>query len=242
VKTLVLYFDHEGCASKSDWDDVVLNPVASLPKVISPTKFGNTHDNNEAATFVSENLSDGSDNSDVSEFFDSDYEIGDDDALFADNVDDDVRDGVVGRGKKRGKGTKNTSDTTYEGKQILVHGDTKDEESTDDDEDGLQLPESDGEANPGLMSKSFKPEDMLDPVFKVGMMFESVEMLRKVVTEYGLIHRVEVKMLRNEKKRIGVVCSKGKCPWKLHALYDNRAHAMVIKTYRGHHSCQKKWC
>jgi hypothetical protein len=176
VKSLVLYFDHEGCASKSDWDDVVLNPVASLPKVISPTKSGNTHDNNEVATFVNENLSDGSDSSDVSEFFDSDYEVGDDDdALFADNVDDDVRDGVVGRGKKIGKGTKKTSGTTYEGKQILVHGDIEDEESTDDDEDGLQLPESDGEANPGLMSKSFKPEDMLDPVFKVRMMFESVE-------------------------------------------------------------------
>jgi hypothetical protein len=162
--------------------------------------------------FVNENLSDGSDNSDVSEFFDSDYEIGDDVALFADSVDDDVRDGVVGRGKKRGKGTKKTSGTTYEGKQILVHGDTEDEESTDDDEDGLQLPKSDGEANPGLMSKSFKLEDMLDLVFKVGMMFESVEMLRKAMTEYGLIHRVNVKMPRNKKKRIGVVCSKGKCP------------------------------
>jgi hypothetical protein len=37
-------------------------------------------------------------------------------------------------------------------------------------------------------------------------------MLRKAVTEYGLIHIVDVKMPRNEKKRIGVVCSKGKCP------------------------------
>jgi len=240
VKTFVLYFDHEGCALKSDWDDVVLNPVASLPKVIIPTKFGNTHDNNEVATFVNQNLSDDSDSSDVSEFFDSDYEIGDDDALFADNVDDDVRDGVVGRGKKRGNGTKKTGGTTYEGKQIVVHGGTEDEESTDD-EDGLQLPESDGESNPGLMSKSFKPEDMLNPVFKVGMTFESVEMLRKAVTEYGLIHIVDIKMPRNEQKRLGAVCSKGKCPWKLHASYDKRVHAMVIKTYSGHHNCQKKW-
>jgi len=74
------------------------------------------------------------------------------------------------------------------------------------------------------MSKSFKEEDMLNPVFKIGMMFESVEILRKVVTEYSLRHIVHVKMPRNEKKRIEAVCCKGQCPWKLYASYDTRVH------------------
>jgi len=97
VRLFVLYFDHVGSASSTDWDDVVINPVSLLPKVVSPSKVGKSQDNIEADA-------NSNDDSDVSEFVDSDYELGeDDDALFADNVDGDVRDGGVGRTKKRGK-------------------------------------------------------------------------------------------------------------------------------------------
>lgn len=109
VKTFVLYFDHEGTAALTDWDDVVVNPVASLPKVISPSKFGR---NNDAGTCVDDNLIDHSDAGDASEFVDSDYEIDDDDVLFVDNVDDDIRDAGVDTGSKRGKGTRKAAGIT----------------------------------------------------------------------------------------------------------------------------------
>jgi hypothetical protein len=246
VKTLVLYFDHECCALKSDFWDVVANPVASLPKVLSPCKFGmneadnHEEDNNEAGTYGKEQLSDDSDSSDLSDFNDNDYEIGDDDALFDDYVDVDVSEGVVDRGKKRGRGTKTNDGTTYEGKQVIVPSDNEDEESTEDEEDGLQLPESDDESNPGLMSKSFREEDMVNLVFKVGMKFDSVQLLRNAIKEYGLIHRVEVSMPRNEKERVTAVCCKGNYPWKLHASNDKRVNSMIIKTYSAKHTCQKK--
>ena len=72
----------------------------------------------------------------------------------------------------------------------------KKEESTDDDR--LELPQSDGECEPAFKFKSFKPEDMAHLVFKVGMMFDTVEMLRKAITEYSLRNRVDIKMPRNE--------------------------------------------
>jgi len=110
VKTFVLYFDHEGTAALIDWDDVVANPVASLPKVISPSKFGR---NNDVGTCVDDNLIDHGDASDASEFVDSDYEIDDDDdAMFADNVDDDIRDAGVDTGSKIGKGTRKAAGIT----------------------------------------------------------------------------------------------------------------------------------
>ena len=38
AKTLVVYVDHEGTLADVNWDDVVVNPSAELPKVFSPVK------------------------------------------------------------------------------------------------------------------------------------------------------------------------------------------------------------
>jgi len=237
VKTLVLYFDHEAITSGSDWDDVVANPVASLPRVISPSKGQTRQRNNEAAD--DEGPEDAHDSSsDDSDFDDSDYDLEDDEYLFVDNVDEHVTDEGVAKGRKIAKGTKRATGRTSTGTSVVAHDDDENEESTDDDR--LELPQSDGECEPAFKFKSFKPEDMAHPVFKVGMMFDTVEMLRKAITEYSLRNRVDIKMPRNEQKRLQANCSEG-CPWFLYASYDKRANGMMIKTYTGKHSCQKKW-
>lgn len=78
---------------------------------------------------------------------------------------------------------------------------------------------------------------MANLVFKVGMMFETVEILRKAVNEYSLRNRVDINMPRNEKKRLGAIYSKGACPWYLYASHDNRGHGLMIKTFNGNHNC-----
>ena len=59
--------------------------------------------------------------------------------------------------------------------------------------------------------RSFKPEDLQNPIFKVGMKFDSVEVLRKAITEYSIKNRVEIKMTKNDRIRIKAHCDED-CP------------------------------
>lgn len=124
------------------------------------------------------------------------------------------------------------------GKEIVVRNSDVEEVSTDDED--LQLPDSDDDGEVRLKFKAFMAEDVKNPVFKVGMVFPSVEVLKKAITEYSLKARVDIKMPRNEQKRLRAHCVEG-CPWNLYASFDSRSKSMMVKTYLGEHKCQKEW-
>ena len=47
-------------------------------------------------------------------------------------------------------------------------------------------------------------------------------------------------MPRNEKKRLKAHYADG-CLWNLYASSDSRTQGLMIKTYHGQHTCQRKW-
>lgn len=93
VSNLVLYFDGYNSFDDRAWEDIVINPISTLPKVLSPRKPApERHDDD------SSNISD-NDGSTDGDFVDSDYEVdAEDDDLFWDNVDE----GVVDQGAALG--------------------------------------------------------------------------------------------------------------------------------------------
>jgi hypothetical protein len=48
------------------------------------------------------------------------------------------------------------------------------------------------------------------PKFRVGHMFESVEMLRKPIKEYSCLQRRSIKILINDKRRLCARCVDGR--------------------------------
>lgn len=109
--------------------------------------------------------------SDIDEHFvDSDNDFGHDgNDLFEENVDSDVEDSMV----------------QIKGKQVHV------EEMEDDDfsvHEELDMPHSDDEQGKIRFNfKAFNSEvDMAEPRFKVGMMFATVEEVRREITEYSI--------------------------------------------------------
>ncbi|CAN6317857.1 unnamed protein product [Urochloa humidicola] len=246
-RNFVVYFDHDDNITGLNWDDIVANPIVSLPKVISPSKVEYVEKKMEKLPEFYSNLkhtdepdiagpSGGTGNEDSDsdfdlDFVDSDYELwGDDDDLFSDNVDADVIDDGVAKGKG-----KMASRSRHKGNNLP---DQDGDELSSEDE--LYLPDSDEEGQGRMRFQSFRDEDMENPIFKVGMIFDSVEKLRKAITEYSCKQRVDITMPRNEKKRFRAVCSDG-CPWTLYASSDTRTKSLMVKTFNGEHNCQKKW-
>ncbi|XP_028057020.1 uncharacterized protein LOC114261011 [Camellia sinensis] len=80
---------------------------------------------------------------------------------------------------------------------------------------------------------------MMDPEFKLGMIFTSAKECKAAVKEYALRKQKKVKLVRNGKLRVKAVCKRG-CPWVLYvSKYDG--DAFQVKTYNKKHTCSKTY-
>lgn len=201
VKTLVLYFDNEDIIGGFSWEDVVVNPVAELPKVISPVNVQHMEKRPEKLpTFYSglrkettpgadNDSGSGDDSEDSNYFVDSDNEVdeGDDD-LYEEYIDGDVDKAMQIAKAKKGKGSR------LKGDKAKTPTDDQSDLSSEGEE--LQLPPDEREGQVDIRFSSFRNEDLNNPMFKVGMVFNSVEMVRAAINEYSMKNRVEIKMPR----------------------------------------------
>lgn len=138
IKNLIVYFDHDDdtvfCAP---WDDVVVNPSAQQPKVVSPENVVEIEKKqaNTLPEFLSpmkeqaqHNDSDSDEDSEVSNFWDSDNEVsdGDDDLV----VDEDVPVEATNTTKaKKAKGSRLKRD----GSVVTLDLSSDDADDTDDE-------------------------------------------------------------------------------------------------------------
>jgi hypothetical protein len=228
VQNLVLYFHHDDILVDVHCDDVVVNPVQSerLPEFYQ----GLPNLNNPQSEFGEGRKEDSE--SEGSEFVDSEYEV--------EEGDDDLPEGILeeeqDKQQKVSK-SKKARGSRLKGERTLVAPQDVEELSSEED---LELPAEEIESEVNMRFATFRAEDMNNPTFKVGMVFDCVQTLRAAITEYSLKQRVDIKFARNEKKRFRAHCNEG-CPWNLYASYDTRVKAFVVKTYSGSHNCQKDW-
>ncbi|KAK1684174.1 hypothetical protein QYE76_045022 [Lolium multiflorum] len=170
---------------------------------------GNSYEGNS-------DILDDSDGSVDSDFMSNDYDAADGDHdLFINNVDLEVHDN-----------NEHQNVDEIENDATLI------------EDDDLQLT---AEVEEHLQNK-FKvfneAVDMTNPEFKMGMKFSDVKELRNALQAYIIRNRVPVHKIRNEPKRIEVVCKEG-CTWHIKASADSRYGAFAVKQYTGHHTCEK---
>lgn len=166
VKNLIVYIDHEDIIANANFEDIVAEPKAQLPKVLSPVKVIHVEEKQgeELPEFYKNlgketNYQGDTDNEVDDQFVDGDNDIDDgDDDLF-------VEGGVeqVTTKTKKAKGSRSRGD-------IQGSSNHTDEDTTTDEELVDLSGEEDGPSR--MRFPQFREEDQ---TFRLGMMFDSVE-------------------------------------------------------------------
>jgi hypothetical protein len=131
-----------------------------------------------------------------------------------------------------------TKEPTKESSTKIAKEDCASDEEISEDDD-LWEPDSDDD-NLKLRFKTFREEDLKNPSFHAGQIFDNVHLLRRAVREYSCQNRRDLSFSVNDQKRICVKCKAG-CSWYLWASKDNRTEAFQIKRYTAKHTCSKVW-
>ena len=75
------------------------------------------------------------------------------------------------------------------------------------------------------------------PQFAVDMCFRGKDQLKDAIERYALKMKINIRYVKNEKKRIRAVCRWKGCPWLLYASHNSRSDWFQIVTYNPNHAC-----
>ncbi|XVF50847.1 hypothetical protein PTKIN_Ptkin04bG0136700 [Pterospermum kingtungense] len=107
----------------------------------------------------------------------------------------------------------------------------------------FDLQDDDGDDNDQAYEPEFNSEiDMENPSFVKGMVFASREIFKDAIRQYGRKNKYNLKLVRNDKKKVKAIC-KSDCIWSLWAAKfdpnDAADPTCQIKTYVPYHGCLK---
>jgi hypothetical protein len=96
-----------------------------------------------------------------------------------------------------------------------------------------------------LSREEFNAEvDMEAPIFKVGMLFSSMQEFRRALNTYSMNGRVKIRKTRNEASRLHAKCEgfhEFGCPWMIKVAVDKKTEAFAVKEYCREHTCERVW-
>ncbi|KAL4289578.1 hypothetical protein GQ457_14G016010 [Hibiscus cannabinus] len=114
-------------------------------------------------------------------------------------------------------------------------------ESDSDKSDELHS-DHDSDSDSPRFSEFNNETDMVNPKFVKCLIFSDRNVLKEEIKHYGRVNRVQVKLQKNDTKRIQAVCQET-CPWKLWAApmnpKDITDQTWQIKTLVDSHTCSK---
>ncbi|KAG2409205.1 uncharacterized protein HKW66_Vig0040270 [Vigna angularis] len=160
-------------------------------------------------------------------------------AQFAEGVDDGLRkvldEGVGGDGERIKaqvvSHTEMTEAAEDEGERIEVDEGDVERTEADVDEDGY-----------GHFSTFTMPKKMIDFNWEVGTYFVHKQDILDAIKSYAVDNGKNLKLVKNDKKRIRVKClgSKGECPWRAYFGFMDAVKSWQLMTVVDKHTCSRE--
>ncbi|XP_058190953.1 uncharacterized protein LOC131308155 [Rhododendron vialii] len=229
---------------------LVPKPVNTQHRGIVSGEVGgnaNEHDHWDGEGEGSESYSSESEEStDLEDFVDSEVDDVEDDRLFDMHVDKNVEWGGLSKGK--GKDPISNRST-----QSMTNEDS-DAEAQSDELVSLYGSSDEERGPPRERHRQFnKKTDMIDPKFKVGMIFPTREIFKEAVREHSIKTGKRLIFTKNDTRRVRVVCKpppsqvptppseakKNPCEWALLASKMQGNECFQVRTYESTHNCQR---
>ncbi|XP_030936226.1 uncharacterized protein LOC115961374 [Quercus lobata] len=79
--------------------------------------------------------------------------------------------------------------------------------------------------------------DMPNPIFEKGMLFSDHKEFKRAMQSYRIKHEYPLLIGKNESCKVSYKCEN--CEWYIYALWDREENSLLVKTYRGKHTCSR---
>ncbi|KAG8391145.1 hypothetical protein BUALT_Bualt01G0157400 [Buddleja alternifolia] len=96
---------------------------------------------------------------------------------------------------------------------------------------------SDDEDVEGGKCPVFRPTEILNPVFKLGLRFSTKTQLREAIRSHAILSKRNITITSNDRMRVCAKCDDKDCGWKLHAYKVKDECTFQIRTYVPDHTC-----
>ncbi|KAK8669521.1 hypothetical protein V6N13_106949 [Hibiscus sabdariffa] len=134
-------------------------------------------------------------------------------------------------------------ETDNEGGDAEIEENTNENDSDDYniDENESSLASSDEEEDEATLRRKKFPKynrNSESPQFCLGMLFTDGKEFKDAIYKYSRCSRRELKIVKNEPKRISVKCiASAKCPWRIYASTNRQTRCIQVKTFINEHNC-----
>ncbi|XVF59285.1 hypothetical protein PTKIN_Ptkin07bG0263300 [Pterospermum kingtungense] len=123
---------------------------------------------------------------------------------------------------------------------LIQYNEARDRQNVADQEaEGYGYQGSDLEEDRGALRNDFPTYNHNSSilVFSLGMMFRNNAQFKNAIRKYSVCTRRELKIVKNEPKRIRVKCiASAECPWTIFASFSKQARGLQVKSYQDEHN------